>query len=406
MDDKEILHRVIKGFELTPAKHGFGHPYVTKTGAATPDLAKRISVWIKQNFPQSNIIASYEGAYKTINFRKVMAEHLIIKQLVRETIEEIGRTQTGQRVARDKVFKQIQTVDPSARLSNDITRIYSSKLTGKTEEISDLIKAAGYEPSEIIAPGGKDSKSSQFNTSTFSDEQKPELKYQLVVSPGDIKGARHEKAQNLGIQTQIQEAIKDNNGSIQIKINGLEPYTITKGIVAPVPGNLPADTSIDNIIFLQLKEEKSQQFSGLISVSKYSTTTEQDLAEINSFVEDVNKASKGVMTSRNNYKRLVESKSLAKAAIFGDTGLPYGPKHIQLICRGELKLIKLKDGIYTIEGSNKENTLSEVDEISANWAPYFYAKYSARHNQKGIEHCRFNFGPDAWMKNAKDPSIY
>ena len=406
MDDKEILRRVIQGFQLVPAKRGFGHPYVTKTGAATPDLSKRINTWIKQNFPQSNIMTSYEGVYKTINFRRVMAEHLIIKQLVLETIEEVGRIQTGQRVMRDKVFKQIQAVDPDARLSSDITRIYSSKLTGKEKEISGLIKKAGYEPLDVIAAGNDNSRSSQFSTFTLSDKQKPELEYQLVVSPGDIKGARHEKTQNLNIQTQIQEAIKDNNGSIQIEVNGLKPYTITEGVVASVPGNLPADTSIDNIIFLQLKEEKYQQFSGLISVSKYSTTTEQDLVEINSFVEDVNKTSKGVMTSRNNYKRVVKSKDLAKAAIFGDTSLPYGPKHIQLICRGELKLVKVKDSLYTIEGSSRENTLTEVDEISANWAPYLYAKYSARHNQKGIKHCRFNFGPDAWMKNAKDPSIY
>jgi hypothetical protein len=74
MDDKEILYRVIKGFELVPAKRGFGHPYVTKTGAATPDLSKRINAWIKQNFPQSNIITSYEGVYKAINFRRAMNE--------------------------------------------------------------------------------------------------------------------------------------------------------------------------------------------------------------------------------------------------------------------------------------------------------------------------------------------
>jgi len=77
MDDKEILYRVIKGFELVPAKRGFGHPYVTKTGAATPDLSKRINAWIKQNFPQSNIMTSYEGVYKAINFRRAMNENRI-----------------------------------------------------------------------------------------------------------------------------------------------------------------------------------------------------------------------------------------------------------------------------------------------------------------------------------------
>jgi len=93
MDDKEILRRVIKGFELIPAKQGFGYPYVTKTGAATPDLSKRINVWIKQNFPQSNIITSYEGAYKTINFRRAVKESTIklsdlIEYMTRDTIEQ------------------------------------------------------------------------------------------------------------------------------------------------------------------------------------------------------------------------------------------------------------------------------------------------------------------------------
>ena len=77
MDDKEILYKVIKGFELVPAKQGFGHPYVTKTGAATSDLSKRINAWIKQNFPQSNIITSYEGVYKVINFRRAVKESTI-----------------------------------------------------------------------------------------------------------------------------------------------------------------------------------------------------------------------------------------------------------------------------------------------------------------------------------------
>jgi hypothetical protein len=88
MDDKEILRRVIQGFQLIPAQRGFGQPYVTKTGAATPDLSKRINTWIKQNFPQSNIITSYEGVYKTINFRRVMAEHLILEHFIKQLLEK------------------------------------------------------------------------------------------------------------------------------------------------------------------------------------------------------------------------------------------------------------------------------------------------------------------------------
>lgn len=93
MDDKEILRRVIQGFQLVRAKQGFGHPYVTKTGAATPELAKRVTTWINQNFPQSNIIASYEGAYKTINFRKVIKENSIKGMTKRTTEQFIAKAQ-------------------------------------------------------------------------------------------------------------------------------------------------------------------------------------------------------------------------------------------------------------------------------------------------------------------------
>lgn len=70
MDDKEILRRVIKGFELIPAKHGFGHPYVTKNGIATSDLSDRINTWIKKEFPYSKIKSKVENNYKTLNFFK------------------------------------------------------------------------------------------------------------------------------------------------------------------------------------------------------------------------------------------------------------------------------------------------------------------------------------------------
>lgn len=71
MDNKEILRRVIKGFELIPAKFGFGHPYVTKTGAATSNLASRINTWIQKEFPSSKVRAKFEPTYKSINFFKV-----------------------------------------------------------------------------------------------------------------------------------------------------------------------------------------------------------------------------------------------------------------------------------------------------------------------------------------------
>lgn len=66
--DKEVLGSVIKGFELVPAPEGFGHPFITKNGKATPQLARRINDWIVKTFPASTLRVNYEGTYSTLNF--------------------------------------------------------------------------------------------------------------------------------------------------------------------------------------------------------------------------------------------------------------------------------------------------------------------------------------------------
>jgi len=70
IDDREVLRRTIQGFELIPAKFGFGHPYVTKNGKATSDLATRINTWIRGEFDGSSVKVKYDPTYKALNFFK------------------------------------------------------------------------------------------------------------------------------------------------------------------------------------------------------------------------------------------------------------------------------------------------------------------------------------------------
>ena len=70
VDDKEVLRRTIQGFELIPVKYGFGHPYVTKNGKATSDLATRINTWIQGEFNGSSVKVKYDPTYKALNFFK------------------------------------------------------------------------------------------------------------------------------------------------------------------------------------------------------------------------------------------------------------------------------------------------------------------------------------------------
>lgn len=151
MDDKEILRRIIKGFELVPAKHGFGHPYVTKTGAATPDLSKRINAWIKQNFPQSNIITSYEGVYKAINFRRAMNENRI--RLV-DLFEIEGPTRTPKnRIVYAYTFPE-QNLAYIGLTGSEKTRAraHKSLKAQKTTAVSRYIRETGLNPNyEIVS---------------------------------------------------------------------------------------------------------------------------------------------------------------------------------------------------------------------------------------------------------------
>lgn len=66
--DKEIIRMVVKGFNLVPARQGFGVPFTTKNGKATFALSERINKWLDETFPGSTIRTAFERNYNTINF--------------------------------------------------------------------------------------------------------------------------------------------------------------------------------------------------------------------------------------------------------------------------------------------------------------------------------------------------
>ena len=168
MNDKEILYKVIKGFQLIPAKHGFGHPYTTKTGAATPELSKRINTWIKQNFPQSNIVTSYEGVYKVLNFRRAMNESKI--RLV-DLLEIEGPT----RVAKDRIVYTYtfpeQNLAYIGLTGNEKKRASSHKSLKalKTTAVSRYIRETGFEPNYKIVSATDENPSGWVDENTAKD---------------------------------------------------------------------------------------------------------------------------------------------------------------------------------------------------------------------------------------------
>jgi hypothetical protein len=304
-----------------------------------------------------------------------------------------------------KVRDELIATDPSTFRQSKTrpNRIFAPNAT--EQDFVDAIKSKynlSDDDIDIIKAKATGSLSSRFPTFRFKVGTN---NISIVLAKGIQRGERGELTQATNLQEQLAQALHINGGSIKIKIGTLEPIEITSGLVRKVSGNPLADLSIDDLIFIQIKEERFQQLSGLIKTSKY--VNGPDLTEIDNFVKAVSTTSGGALRPTQNYKRIVESLSLAKIALFGGTeSAPFNIDHIQLICKGNLRLVPIDEsaGVYTIQGSSDSSSLSVTDTLvpGKGWWPYMFAKYSKEHSQKGIVHCRFNFGASNFIPNAID----
>lgn len=308
---------------------------------------------------------------------------------------EAGRVQTNTRIVRDELVAADPTnIKPGG---TNISRVYAPGVT--PDQFKDLIDSK-YKGAEvnIIDPNQEGSLSSKFKTFTFKANGQP---VSIVLATGIRAGEKGEISQAGTLQEQLKQAIDQNGGRIGIDVGRRSPVVITKGDVERIPGNYLADVSIDNILYIQLKQPQFQQLSGLIKTSTY--VSGDALQEINLFIEKVKEITNGVMAPATNYKRQVVSPELARVAIFGDPKAPAGINHIQLVCKGDMQLVPTKtSGIYEIKGA--AGTLKATDKLTkdSEWWPLMFAKYSRKHNQKGIKNCRFNFGASNFIPNAQN----
>ncbi len=386
MDDKEILRRVIQGFQLIPAKRGFGHPYVTKTGAATPDLSKRINAWIKQNFPQSNIMTSYEGVYKTINFRRVMAEHLIVKQLVRETIEE-ARSQSATRKVRDAIVASDSSHIKAAQKSN---RVFAPDLS--TEDLINKVKSLYKTDVKVIEPKQAGSESSKFPTLEFNVDDNT---IKIVHAKGIVAGAEGESKQETSISSQLQA----KGEPVTLKVvdaEGKEHFYNNIDGFRKIVGNKKADFAFTSKgtdkLFVQHKSPVHQQMSGITKFKR------EDYPEIDTFINNVAKAVKNSPTGRLDRpmsQEITDSK-LKVAAVYGSqNGTPDG---VQLYCIGDLELKESEGDVMQLI-ANKIYVYPELPEGPD--TPILGATYRKDRNQYGIPNVRFGIYPASYIKASE-----
>ena len=400
MDDKEILRRVIQGFQLIPAKQGFGHPYVTKTGAATPELAKRITTWINQNFPQSNIIASYEGAYKTINFRKVMSESTIIEHLVKHLISEeefaaLTRASFKNRDVRTNLFvdklKQKAPID----LQNG-EEVVIDKVTVNGEEYTE----SNFDKLKQVLPGLKKGDSLKF----FSGDKKYSIsafaKTAELGGAGKGSGLKPEKLASGEINKQLAQIGKP----ITIEFNGQLYKNVTE--LLPAKGNRKADFYFNSTpgLFISYKQgdatHKIVAYGGIVSLRKEGN-------EVDKFIKAVQSQNPDFKDSRVEYGAPVKDQEIAKKALYGKDfteGSNYGEDNVQVILQGSIELMPTdKEDVYRLRAS-KIITSPEVPQ-DGDYAPFYNARYANDRSQFGIPNSRFNIIPGGARKNAKILSI-
>jgi hypothetical protein len=386
MDDKEILRRVIQGFQLVPAKQGFGHPYVTKTGAATSDLSKRINAWIKQNFPQSNIMTSYEGVYKTINFRRVMAEHLIVKQLVRETIEE-ARSQSATRKVRDVIVASDSSHIKPAQKSN---RVFAPDLS--TEDLINKIKTLYKTDVKVIEPKQVGSESSKFPTLEFNVDGND---IKIVHAKGIVAGAEGESKQETSISNQLQAKGKPITLEVVDTRGKKHLYNNIDGF-RKIAGNKKADFAFTSKgvdkLFIQHKSPIHQQMSGITKFER------ADYPEIDSFINKVSKMVQSSPTGRLDkpVSQVITDPKLKTLAVYGDQNNI--ADSIQVYCIGDLGLQEKGEDKMQLT-ADKIYVYPEIPEGSN--APILGATYRKDRNQYGIPNVRFGIYPASYIKGSE-----
>ena len=124
--------------------------------------------------------------------------------------------------------------------------------------------------------------------------------------------------------------------------------------------------------------------------------------EVESFVEAVKEEIGGdEMVRGGGYKRKVEDKEIGLKSIYGiDYGSStYSINNVQIVCQGEVKIISIGDGLWTLKSSHDILNGTYPGE---GYTPYYMATYRSDRNDMGIKSARFGVYPVATRPSAEE----
>jgi hypothetical protein len=207
---------------------------------------------------------------------------------------------------------------------------------------------------------------------------------------GTGSGTRIEVEALAGLQQQLDEL-----GPVNVRVG----KKIYKNIVSgyKVPGTPKADLALKDesgkpVIFISHKDCcKAKNFQQYGGVAKDFSTNPEVISFAKAVKNKIKKANQTEMLRGGGFRRKVKDQDLALKSIYGlDFGGPFNENNVQILMQGNLRLEKVKDGLYDLKSAHDIFNPTIPGE---GYTPYLMATYREGRNDLGIKNCRLGVYP-------------
>lgn len=288
---------------------------------------------------------------------------------------------------RGEVFlKKILNKEPFTLLSGEEV-IFDPK---KNKELVDALKNKKY--ATFLTTKLVDTKGNTYSLSKLE-------KTKDFGGTGTGSGTRIEVEALAGLQQQLNEL-----GPVNVRVGKKIYKNIVEGY--KVPGTPKADLALKNsdgkpVIFISHKDcctaKNFQQYGG---VAKDFSTNPEVISFANAVKKQIKKAGETEMLRGSGFRRIVKDKELALKSIYGlDFGGDFNENNVQILMQGNLRLEKVKDGLYDLKS---EHDIYNPTIPGEGYTPYLMATYRDGRNDLGIKNCRLGIYPIATRPTTKE----
>lgn len=282
-----------------------------------------------------------------------------------------------------KIFDKIEKGDPF-----DMVGGIKKQLLFNKDEYKDAFSKPDIEQIKSLSgnkintfPFFKDKDNNQYGLKDL-------LKTQEFGGKGLVPGAHIEDRELENLLKQIGEI-----GQVDIKLGDKIYKNISRGDkpkANPKADFVLYDSEGNPQIFISHKDAGAfQQYSGI------SVFTEHP--EVKKFVEDVRNLTDGVLGPKTTFQRNINDDDLKLKSVYGHDK-EFGLNKVQIVCQGNMNLVKIDDNLYTIKSSHDFVYPSIPPDL---FKPKLLVTYRQGMNQQNVKNARFGIYPYRFYPTSK-----